>query len=63
MTNRTESHTDSATWHLDRARINPQDRARTKPLHPAEHVAIAQVEALLAISEALRTTDRTTDAT
>jgi hypothetical protein len=62
MTNRTESHTDSATWHLDRARVNPLDQARTNPLHPAEHIAIAQVEALLAIAEALRAAPRTADA-
>jgi hypothetical protein len=55
MTNRPETHTDAATWHLD--------RARRSPLSQREHIAIAQVEALLALAEALRTTDRTTERT
>jgi hypothetical protein len=54
MNDRPETHADAATWHLD--------RARRSPLSQREHIAIAQVEALLAVAEALRTTDRTADA-
>lgn len=53
MANRPDTHADSATWHLN--------CARNSPLRQDEHIAVAQVEALLALAEALRTTDRTAD--
>jgi hypothetical protein len=54
MTNRPESHIAAAAWHLERASLNV--------LRQDEHIAIAQVEALIAIAEALRATDRPVDA-
>ena len=44
---RPEAHREAAVWHLDQAR-------NQTILHRPEHIAAAQVEALLAIADALR---------